>query len=148
MFSRILVAVDASQAAERALESAIDLAKKYNAKLIILHVIMQRLYAVTPTEAGVLTPTVLVSEIQAEGESIIKKAKEQASHAGIDYECKMVQGDPADEIIRSAHMEGANLVILGSRGLNEVRAFLFRSVSDRVSHRVRCPTLIVKYQEA
>jgi nucleotide-binding universal stress UspA family protein len=144
MFSRILVAVDGSQAAERALESAIDLAKKYEAKLIILHVILQKLYAVTPTEAGVLTPTVFVSEMQAEGQSIIKKAGEHANCMGVDYECKMVQGIPADEIIKSVQTEKPDLVILGSRGLNEVRAFLFGSVSDRVSHRVKCPTLIVK----
>jgi nucleotide-binding universal stress UspA family protein len=136
--------VDGSQAAERALESAIDLAKRYEAKLIILHVILQRLCAVTPTEAGVLTPTVFVSEMQAEGESIIKKAEQYASREGIDYECKMVQGIPAYEIIKSAHAEVVDLVILGSRSLNEVRAFLFGSVSDRVSHRVKCPTLIVK----
>lgn len=144
MFSRILVAVDGSQAAERALESAIDLAKKYGGKLIILHVVLQKLYAVTPTEAGVLTPTVFVSETQAEGQSIIKKAEEHASSMGVDYECKMVQGIPADEIIKSVQTEKADLVILGSRGLNEVRSFLFGSVSDRVSHRVKCPTLIVK----
>lgn len=99
MFSRILVAVDGSQAAERALESAIDLAKRCEAKLIILRVILQRLYAVTPSEAGVLAPTVFVSEMQAEGESIIKKAEQHASGEEIDCECKMVQGVPADEII-------------------------------------------------
>jgi nucleotide-binding universal stress UspA family protein len=144
MFSRILVAVDGSQPAERALESAIDLAKTYGAKLIILHVTLQRLYAVTPSEAGALAPKVFVGEMQAEGESIIQKAEQHASGKGIDYECKMVHGVAADEIIKSARAEGADLVILGSRGLNEVRAFLFGSVSDRVSHGVKCPTLIVK----
>jgi nucleotide-binding universal stress UspA family protein len=87
---------------------------------------------------------VFISEMQAEGESIIRKAEQHASGEGIDYECKMVHGIPADEIIKSAHAERVDLVILGSRGLNEVRAFLFGSVSDRVSHHVRCPTLIVK----
>jgi len=144
MFFRILVAVDGSQAAQRALESAIDLAKRYKAKLIILHVIMQRLHPVTPTEAGVMTPTVRISEMKAEGEEIIRKAERYASRGGVDYECKIVEGNPADEIIKFAQTGQADLVILGSRGLNEVRAFLFGSVSDRVSHRLKCPTLIIK----
>jgi nucleotide-binding universal stress UspA family protein len=144
MFSRILVAVDRSEVAGRALELAIDLAKRYRAKLIILHVMIQQLYAVTPGQAGVLTPTVFVSEMQGEGESIINKAEERASCEGIDYTCKMTQGVPADEIIKQVQAEAVDLVILGSRGLNEVRAFLFGSVSDRVSHRVKCPTIIVK----
>ena len=144
MFSRILVPVDGSPAAERALDLAIELAKSYTAKLIILHVVLQRLYPVTHTEAGMLTPAVFASEMQAEGENIIKKAERHITGRGVDFECKMVQGVPADEIIKSVKHEGADLVIIGSRGLNEVRAFLFGSVSDKVSHHAKCPTLIVK----
>jgi nucleotide-binding universal stress UspA family protein len=144
MFSRILVTVDGTPAAERALECAIELTKKHSAKLIILHVMLQRLYAVTPTEAAVLAPTVLVSEMQAEAEGIMKNAEERVRGEGIDYVCKMVQGAPADEIIKWVQAEGVDLVVMGSRGLNEVRAFLFGSVSDKVCHRVKCPALIVK----
>ena len=144
MFSRILVAVDGSPAAERALDMAIELAKNNAAKLIILHVVLQRLYPVTHTEAGMLAPTVFVSEMQAEGEGIIKKAEQQAQGKSIDYECKMMQGVPADEIIKCATNERADLVVVGSRGLNEVRAFLFGSVSDKVCHHVKCPALVIK----
>ena len=145
MFSRILVAVDGSPEAERALDCAIELTKKQgSAKLIILHVILQRLYAVTPSEPGVLAPTVFVSEMQAEGEKILKEAEERASAEGIAYERKMAQGIPAEEIIKTAQTEHVDLVVMGSRGLTEVRAFLFGSVSDKVCHRVKCPALIVK----
>ena len=144
MFSRILVAVDGTQAAERALECAVELTKKHAAKLIILHVMLERLHAVTPTEAAVLAPTVLVSEMQAEAEAIINRAEEHVRGVGIDYECKMVRGVPADEIIKCVKAERVDLVVMGSRGLNEVRSFLFGSVSDKVCHRVKCPALIVK----
>jgi nucleotide-binding universal stress UspA family protein len=87
---------------------------------------------------------VFVSEVQAEGERIIKKAEQHASEEGIDYECKMAQGVPADEIIKCAHAERVDLVVIGSRGLNEVRSFLFGSVSDKVRLHVECPTLVVK----
>lgn len=144
MFSRILVAVDGSPFAESALKYAVDLAKKYGAKLIILHVVLRRFYAVTPSEAGVLATTVYVKEMESEGKEIINKADAFAKGQGVDYECRLVQGVPADEIVKAAQSEKADLIVMGSRGLTAVSAFLLGSVSDKVSHHAKCPTLIVK----
>lgn len=144
MFSRILVGVDGSTFAERALECAVDLAARYSAKLIIVHVILRRFYAVTPSEAGVLATTVFVKEMEAEGKEIMTKAETYAKAQGADYVCKLLQGVPAEEIVKAAISEKADLIVVGSRGLTEVRAFLLGSVSDKVSHHAKCPTLIVK----
>jgi nucleotide-binding universal stress UspA family protein len=144
MFSRILVAVDGSPFAERALKYAIELTKEYRAKLIIVHVVLRRFYAVTPSEAGVLATTVFVKELESEGREIITKAEAQVKNEGIEYETKLLQGVPADEIIRTAQSEKVDLIVVGSRGLTEVRAFLLGSVSDKVSHHSKCPVLIVR----
>ena len=144
MFSRILVAVDGSPYAERALKYAVDLAKKYGSKLIIVHVILRRFYAVTPSEAGVLATTTFVKEMQAEGKAIVERAEAVAKVEDVSYESKLVSGVPADEIIKISRSEKADLIIIGSRGLSEVRAFLLGSVSDKVSHHCKIPILIVK----
>ena len=144
MFSRILVAVDGSQFAERALAQAVELSKKYNSKLIIVHIVLRRFYAVTPSEAGVLATTVFVKEMESEGKKIIQKSEEVAKAAGAEYESHLVQGVPADEIVKIAQAEKVDLIVIGSRGLTEVRAFLLGSVSDKVSHHSGCPILIVK----
>lgn len=144
MFSKILVAVDGSLYAERALRFAVDIAKKYNAKLVIVHVILRRFYAVTPSEAGVLATTVFVKEMEAEGKEVIKKAEAYATAEGADSKTVLVQGVPADEVVKIAGSEKADLIVIGSRGLTEVRAFLLGSVSDKVSHHSKCPILIVK----
>ena len=144
MFSRILVAVDGSPFAERALAQAVDLSRKYGARLLIVHVVLRRFYAVTPSEAGVLATTVFVKEMESEGKKIIAKSEEIVKAAGVAYESKLVQGVPADEIVRLAQAEKVDLIIIGSRGLTEVRAFLLGSVSDKVTHHAKCPILIVK----
>jgi nucleotide-binding universal stress UspA family protein len=144
MFSRILVAVDGSPLAERALKYAADLTKKYGARLTVIHVVLRRFYAVTPSEAGVLATTVFVKGMEAEGEEIIRKAQDYVKALGISCEPKIVQGVPADEIVKCARTEGSDLIIVGSRGLTEVRAFLLGSVSDKVCHHAKCPTLVVK----
>ncbi len=136
--------MDGSPFAESALKYAVDLAKKYGAKLIILQVVLRRFYAVNPSEAGVLATTVYVKEMESEGKEIINKAEAFAKGQGVDYECRLVQGVPADEIVKAAQSEKADLIVIGSRGLTEVRAFLLGSVSDKVSHHAKCPTLIVK----
>lgn len=144
MFSKILVGVDGSAFAEKGLRYAVDLTRKYGCKLIIVHVVLRRFYAVAPSEAGVLATTVFVKEMETEGKEIMNKAEAYAKAENVDYECKLVQGVPADEIIKIAQAEKVDLIVLGSRGLTEVRAFLLGSVSDKVSHHAKCPTLIVR----
>ena len=144
MFSRILVAVDGSPFSEKALKCAVDLSKRYSAKLIIAHVVLRKFYSVTPSEAGVLATTVFVKEMETEGQEIISRAEEYAKREGADYQCTLLEGIPGDELIKLAQSERADLIVLGSRGLSEVRAFLLGSTSDRVNHRAKCPTLIVK----
>jgi nucleotide-binding universal stress UspA family protein len=144
MFSRILVAVDGSPVSERALKYAVDLGKKCNAKIVIVHVILRRFYAVTPSEAGVLATSIFVKEMEAEGRNIISRAEAFAKSEGADYQCKLLQGVPAEEILKAAQSEGVDLIVIGSRGLSDVRAFLLGSVSDKVSHHAKCSTLIVK----
>ena len=85
MFSKILVGVDGSPFAEKALKYAVDLAKKYNAKLIIVHVVLRRFYTVAPSEAGVLATTVFVKEMETEGKEIINKAESNVRGESVDY---------------------------------------------------------------
>lgn len=144
MFSRILVGIDGSPFAEKALKYAVNLAKTYRASLLVVHVFLRRFYAVSPSEAGVLATTVYVKEVEAEGRGIISKAESYVKAEGMECECMLIQGVPAEEIVRIAKAEKVDLIVLGSRGLTEVRAFLLGSVSDKVTHHARCPTLIVK----
>jgi len=144
MFSKILVGVDGSPFAEKALKYAVSLAKICHARLIVVHVVLRQFYAVSPSEAGVLATTVYVKEVDTEAAGIISQAQSCVKAEGIDCECRLIQGVPAEEIVKAADSEKVDLIVLGSRGLSEVRAFLLGSVSDRVSHHAKCPTLIVK----
>jgi len=56
-------------------------------------------------------------------------------------------GSPAEEIVDAAKHVGADLIVLGSRGLNGVRSVLLGSVSDRVLHLAHCPVLVVRPSE-
>jgi nucleotide-binding universal stress UspA family protein len=144
MFSKILVGADGSPFAEKALKYAVDLARTYQAKLIVIHVVVRRFYAVAPSEAGVLATTVYVKEVEEEGKQIISNAESYLKSQGIPYECNLLHGVPAEEIVKAAQSEQVDLIVLGSRGLTEVRAFLLGSVSDKVSHHSKCSILIVK----
>lgn len=144
LFSKVLVGIDGSPFAENALKCAVNIAKTYRAKLIIVHVVLRRFYAVAPTEAGVLATTVFVKEMETEGKEIISKAEAYVKGEGVEYDCRLLQGVPAEEIVKLSQSEKVDLIVMGSRGLTEVRAFLLGSVSDKVSHHAKCPTLIVK----
>ena len=144
MFSRILVGLDGSEYSLKALEFAIDLAKKYGSHLVLVHVVIRQIYAINPPEAGILAGTAIVRELEAEGKAVLAKGKETVKARGVPVEVRLRQGVPAEELLRAAAEEEADLIVLGSRGLSQVKAFLLGSVSDKVSHHAKCPTLIVR----
>lgn len=144
MFSRILVALDGSEYSMKALEFAVDIAKKYQSQLILVHVVMRQIYAINPPEAGILAGTAIVRELEAEGKSILTKGEQTVKAHGLPVEARLRQGVPAEELLRAVIDEKADLMVLGSRGLSQVKAFLLGSVSDKVSHHAKCPTLIVR----
>jgi len=138
------VGLDGSDYSLKALELAIDLAKKYSSQLVLVHVVMRQIYAINPPEAGILAGTAIVRELEAEGKAILAKGEEIVKAQGLPAEARLRQGVPAEELLRAIVDEKADLIVLGSRGLSEVRAFLLGSVSDKVSHHAKCPTLIVR----
>ncbi len=144
MFSKILVALDGSELSLKALEFAIDLAKKYRSQLILVHVVIRQIYAINPPEAGILAGTAIVRELEAEGKAILARGEETVKAQEIPVETRLRQGVPAEELLHAAADEKVDLLVLGSRGLSQAKAFLLGSVSDKVSHHAKCPALIVR----
>ena len=138
------MALDGSEFSLKALEFAIDIAKKYQSQLILVHVVIRQIYAINPPEAGILAGTAIVRELEAEGKAILAKGEETVKAQRIPVETRLKQGVPAEELLHAAADEKVDLIVLGSRGLSQVKAFLLGSVSDKVSHHAKCPALIVR----
>ncbi len=131
---KILVAVDGSKHADKALEYAVQLTKKYSANLGLLHVEEDKLIRIGGPEIEDCVGTV--------GECILKDASTKAK--GVAFDKFLELGTPAEIIIKVAKKGNVDLVVVGSRGLSSVRRFLLGSVSDDVSMHSRSSVLIVR----
>ena len=128
--SKLLVAVDGSEQANKALKYASNLAMKFKAKVTLLHVSESKL-ANLEREA-----------VRIVGENILSDAA--TNFEGIDLDKRLEYGSPAQNIIKVARQENYDLIILGSRGLNSVKRYLLGSVSEDVSMHARRSVLIVR----
>ncbi len=139
MFNKILVAIDGSQASEKALAAAVDLATHYKADLTALSV------AELPEVVAMVDE---VDEIRQSTETHFRKigeaAVEYARSRGVALRSVVVRGHAADSIVRYAESEGVNLVVIGQHGHSRITRFFLGSTSDRVSEHVPCTVMIVK----
>ena len=128
--SKILVATDGSKSAEKALEYAVQLAKKHKAKVILLNVGESKIFGLKPEVARGI------------GESILSDAA--AKVKGLKLNTQLEFGNPPETIIEVAEKGNYDLIVVGSRGLSSVKRFFLGSVSDDVSHHAKCSVLIVR----
>jgi len=83
--------------------------------------------------------------IEAIGEKIVERAKQDALESAISaVDGKILEGDSADEIIRTIENLDVDLIVLGSRGLSPLKGLLMGSVSQQVLEKAHCNCLIVK----
>ncbi|MGB3243680.1 MAG: universal stress protein [Sulfitobacter sp.] len=145
MFSTILVAYDGSDHAKSALKVAADLAKIYGAKLHLTHTLqIDTPPIVVGALVAALEPVPTRAQIEKAGEQIIALARSEAKALGVEIdEVHLSAYEPARAILTTAEKIGADLIVLGRRGLGSIGSFALGSVSLSVSHGAKCACLTV-----
>ena len=147
MFKKIIVPVDGSESAWRALDQAIALAGKFEGELIVLTVIQPynnaALLAV-PLDHNIISKS--NEDLEEIGKGVLKaaemKIKEEGFAGKVDY--KLELGHPSERILAAAKYENVDAIGLGSRGLSGIAEFFLGSVSSKISQYANVPVLIVK----
>jgi nucleotide-binding universal stress UspA family protein len=148
LFKKILVALDGSKLADRALDFALDLATKSSAEVVLISVFdAPSVSLVAPGIVFAPTSTVkYLEELRAFHEKVLSEAltKVKKREAGLKVSEKLVQGRAAEKIVETAEDGAFDLIVIGSRGLGGIKGFVLGSISDRVADEAPCPVLIVK----
>jgi len=138
---KILVATDASEYSRQALKSALELARKFHSEVELLFVMYKpRAYAVNLLEEDVNW----LEQIEQEGELAIQATLEGIDITDVTVIKKIVQGKPANMILREIENENIDLVVMGSHGYGAIAGAILGSVSQSVLHGAKCSVLIAK----
>jgi nucleotide-binding universal stress UspA family protein len=139
IYSKIVVAYDGSEISEKALDSAIKMAKlNHFSHLEIIHVINISKYVVG--EAVYIPPVEINSDYSEQIVAQIQKSLLNPDNTHIEIR----QGSPAQTILEYAEEVNADLIVIGSRGLNAISEFILGSVSHNVVQHAKIPVLVVK----
>lgn len=143
-YKNILVALDGSKEAEWAFKKAIEMAKRYNSKLVLAHVVDTRTFSTVEAYDS----TIAERADRYAGE-LMNKYVEQAKAAGIvDVTCEIDYGSPKIKIPKDiAKNYHADLIICGATGLNMVERFFIGSVSENITRYAPCDVLIVRTEK-
>ena len=133
---KILVAYDGSDGAKRALEAAVELLAAGAAVTVVA------------VAEGVpmlsYAGTIASPEQDEERRKQLEEAQKVLGEHGITAATVLRSGDPASAIIGEAESEGADLIVLGTRGLSPAERWLVGSVSTKVLHHAHCSVLVVR----
>ena len=145
MFGTIVVGTDGSETATEAVRQAVALARSVGAKVEVV----SAYEAVSPQrlreEVAQVPPDLQWRvEPRAHVDATLGEAAEVAAEAGVEVETYARQGDPADAILDVAEETGADLVVVGNKGMTGARRFLLGSVPNKVSHHAPCSVMIIR----
>jgi nucleotide-binding universal stress UspA family protein len=145
MFARILVPFDGSAGAEQALKRACELAKLTGGEILILTVYRhQAMLEASLSMVRVQDPGSLDDVLRNHAREVAEHAKKLAAEAGVERVRAFVKvGQPARTIVGFAREKGADLIVIGSRGLGSMERYLLGSVSHKVTGLAECPVLVV-----
>jgi nucleotide-binding universal stress UspA family protein len=155
LVQKILVPLDGSEHSLKALEIAIQIAKKFGGKITLIHVysvavrpiIVPEPATLTPSGFPVMTSTEVSRVAEAarkSGGNILADGEQRVKAEGVEVETLLREGHSVQEIVKTATEGKFDLIVIGARGISRIRELLLGSVSDGVIHHATCPVLVVK----
>jgi nucleotide-binding universal stress UspA family protein len=145
MYESIIVGTDGSETSKRAVTEATRLAEVMKSTVHLVSA-YEPLRGTRITGAPEGAANVWAVRPDAEVESIIEQAAAAVRTRGVEVKSHTLTGDPADALLEIAEREGADLIVVGNRGMHGVSRML-GSVPNKVSHRAQCHVLIVATDE-
>lgn len=149
-FTKILAATDFSDDSNYALEYAEELARKFSAEILVMHVDQP----LAPVMVSELSPGLDVGAMNriAEEQRLLAlreldKITARLRDAGLKSRSVLKVGAPFLEIINSAHSDGADLIVLGTHGRSGLAHVLMGSVAERVVRKAHCPVLTIRHPD-
>jgi len=137
---RIVVGVEGSKGSKNALKWALDEARYRNAVVDVVTAYLPTYVPAAPDFGYVpLDPVDLVEEIRKMQDAVIDQV---ASASSVTIERKLLKGRAADTLIMAA--EGADMLVVGSRGRGGFRGLLLGSVSQQIAQHASCAVVIVR----
>jgi nucleotide-binding universal stress UspA family protein len=150
--SLILVPHDGTEISEKALKKAVEFAQALRAKIILLHIVDDRIVPPSDTIGFVsdeqpsleVAKTQLIRILKQGAELMLKDRMSKVKQMGIEIRFMMGVGSPAEEIVIISESERVDLIIMGSRRLNEIfKNVALGSVARGVSEIAKCPVMII-----
>jgi nucleotide-binding universal stress UspA family protein len=143
MFTKILVPLDGSKLAERALEPALALARQVEGKLILLRAPAADMVLLPDMAAG-YAPAEAYDAPHDSAREYLLTQQQQWAYAGVPIHTRVAEGSVADVIVDTAAAEKADLIVMSSHGYSGITRWVLGSVAERVLHAAPCPVLVVR----
>jgi nucleotide-binding universal stress UspA family protein len=142
-WKRILCPVDFSETSRAAMETAIELAGRFDGELVLVHAYPIPGY--TFPDGSAVASARMLQELADEAARHLEEWRQMALAAGARrVTVEKAVGDPAAEIVRAAEELKADLVVMGTHGRTGIEHALMGSIAERVVRRAKCPVLTVR----
>jgi len=138
---KILVPVDFSVNSQKILQEAQDIAEKFQAQLAVVFVVQSIV-----DYSGFFVPHMPITQFEDELQESAKKKMESflaENLKGGRHESAVLGGDVAEEIVRYAEEQAADMIVMGTHGYKGMEKILFGSVAEQVVKTAPCPVLTI-----
>ena len=136
---KILAPVDGSDFSMRAAAYAVEMAGVMNSAIILIHC-----HKSFPMVLGEPYFQNAINKIMKQANELLEPYRKIMSTAGVVYTERVLEGPAAKAICQTAKIERADLIIMGSRGRNDLEGLLLGSCTHRVLKTAPCPVLVVR----
>jgi nucleotide-binding universal stress UspA family protein len=141
VFTNILVAIDGSDASQRAFIRAVEEAKVWNARLHVIYIVETGLFSSLPADN---TVEIMYRVLETEGNTVLEKAKKYATDNGVTIITHMKQGHAGSEVVTLAEKEKIDLIMVGSHGKSQADRLFIGSVSTYIVSHSKVTTMVVR----